>query len=110
MAKDDTGKNDTAGDSGTTDSESEVLIVRRSETSFFIHISGRKQFFNLDEMRQITRVCHAAEDEVDGARRLHRWLKKERDDVLKDTGIESPRDARLQELHGIVVSTYTTRK
>ena len=89
--------------------EPDVSIVRRSETSFFVHISGRKQFLNLDEMRQITRICHAAADEVDGARRLHRWLKRERDDVLKDAGIESPRDSRLQELHGLVVSTYTTR-
>ncbi len=89
--------------------EPDVSIVRRSETSFFVHISGRKQFLNLDEMRQVTRICHAASDEVDGARRLHRWLKRERDDVLKDAGIESSRDSRLQELHGLVVSTYTTR-
>jgi hypothetical protein len=102
-------RDDTAGDDTANENQSEVLIVRRSETSFFIHISGRKQFFNLDEMRQITRICHAAKDGVDGARRLHRWLKKERDDVLKDTGIESPRDSRLQELHGIVISNYTTR-
>jgi len=89
--------------------EAEVSVVRRSETSFFVHISGRKQFFNLEEMRALARICHAAGDHGDGARRIHRWLDRERRDVLQDAGIPSARDPRLRELYDIIVTTYKPR-
>ena len=86
--------------------EPPVSITRRSETSFLITVTGTRVFFNRQEMRELTRIAHAAGDAGDGARRLHRWLARERSDFLKDTGTERAGDPRLAELWSVIVSTY----
>jgi hypothetical protein len=95
-----------AGDSGALRREPPVSIIRRSETSFLITVTGTRVFFNRQEMREMTRIAHAASDAADGARRLHRWLARERSDFLKDTGAERAGDPRLGELWSVIVSTY----
>lgn len=89
--------------------DADVSVVRRSETSFFVHLSGRKQFLNIGEMRELARICHAAKEGSDGARRIFRWLDRERRDVLQDAGIGSAGDPRLRELYEIIVTTYKPR-
>ncbi|MFO7782181.1 MAG: hypothetical protein R6W94_11200 [Spirochaetia bacterium] len=86
--------------------EPPVSISRRSETSFLINVTGTRVFFNRQEMRELTRIAHAASGAADGARRLHRWLARERSDFLKDTGTERAGDPRLAELWSVIVSTY----
>ncbi|MFP4232396.1 MAG: hypothetical protein ACLFRR_11175 [Spirochaetaceae bacterium] len=83
-----------------------VSITRRGDTSFFITVTGTRGFFNRQEMREMTRIAHRAGDAPEGARRLHRWLERERTDFLKDTGIDRPGDPRLGELWSVIVSTY----
>lgn len=83
-----------------------VSITRRGDTSFFITVTGTRVFFNRQEMRELTRAAHKARDAADGARRLHRWLERERSDFLKDTGASRAGDPRLEELWRIIVSTY----
>ncbi len=89
-----------------TPPEPPVSITRRSETSFLIKVTGTRVFFNRQEMRELTRIAHAAGDAADGARRLHRWFARERSDFLKDTGTARAGDPRLQELWSVIVSTY----
>ena len=100
----DTGE--TARAEQTTRHEPPVSITRRSETSFLITVAGTRVFFNRQEMREMTRIAHAASGAADGARRLHRWLARERSDFLKDTGAMRAGDPRLHELWSVIVSTY----
>jgi hypothetical protein len=112
-AGDDAGEGGTeAGETGEGEKdrravrEPPVSVTRRSETSFIITVTGTRVFFNRQEMRDLTRIAHAAGDAADGARRLHRWLSRERSDFLKDTGAARPGDPRLQELWSVITSTY----
>jgi hypothetical protein len=88
----------------------EVSIDRTKDDFFYVEIGGDRVFFNLEEMRAMTRIAHGAEDEDVGARRLHRWFSRERKDFLTDLGIASPTDQRLKRLHQVVVSTYKVKR
>jgi len=100
------GAEGSAADGAAEEPQASVTITRRGETSFFVTVTGTRVFFNRDEMRSMTRIAHGADAAADGARRLHRWLARERSDFLKDTGAERPGDPRLQELWRVIVSTY----
>lgn len=87
----------------------DVTIERRDDSFFNIVVRGTSVFFNIDELRALTRLCHAASNPVDGSRRLITWFRRERGDFLKDCGIESASDPSLKRLHDIIVSTYKVR-
>jgi len=84
----------------------EVVIKQTGENSFVITANGRRVFFNRTEMRELTRICHAAADGADAAPRLYRWFERERKDFLLDTGISNSRNPALPRLHAKIVSTY----
>jgi len=90
--------------------EYQVQIERTKDDFFIIQLDVQRVFFNRQEMREITRLCHAAKDAADGARRMFRWFEKERSDLLADAGINSERNPYLIELYHVVVSTYTVKQ
>lgn len=83
-----------------------VAVEQKQENAFFVRTYGKKIFFNRHEMRELARLAHAAQNEADGARRLHAWLKRERNDFLVDTGVSGPADPALKMLWEQIVSTY----
>lgn len=83
-----------------------VAIERKQENAFFIRTYGKKVFFNRHEMRELARLAHGADNPADGARRLHAWLKRERNDYLIDTGMTGPGDPALRIVWEQIVSTY----
>jgi len=87
----------------------EVEIVRRDDSFFNIAVRGTRVFFNIDEMRALTKICHSATDAADGANRLFTWFNRERDDFLKDAGIKSAADPALLRLHEIIIATYKVK-
>jgi hypothetical protein len=87
----------------------EISIVRRDEQSFFVYVGKQRAFFNREEMRQLARIAHAAEDGRRAAPRLYRWFERERLDFLRDMGIASRNSGVLQQLYEIIVSTYTVK-
>jgi hypothetical protein len=96
--------------SGPKISANEVSIERTKDDFFQIHAGGQKVFFNLEEMRALTRIAHGAEDADTGARRLHRWFLRERKDFLTDIGIDSPSSQYLKRLYEIIIQTYKVKK
>jgi hypothetical protein len=89
------------------------VSIERTEDSFFvIQLDQVRVFFNLQEMREITRLCHAAarsaasNPRVDGARRMFRWFENERSDLLADAGINNDASPYLMALYEEVVSNY----
>jgi len=88
-------------------SSPEVEIVERGEGKhFFIVVNQFRIYFTLQEMRQLVRMSHAADDERDGANRLYSWFKRERSDFLVDGGIAGSRHPSLLDLYNKLVHTY----
>ncbi len=83
-----------------------VDIEQISDQSFVIVYGPERIFFNRAELREIARVCWAAENGKNGANRLFRWFERERRDFLLDTGVDSPSDPGLSELWSLVRSRY----
>jgi hypothetical protein len=89
----------------------EVEIVERGEGKhFFIVVKNFRIYFTLEEMRQLVRISHAAGDELEGARRLYNWFKRERSDFLVDGDIANPRHPSLADLYEKLIHTYKTKK
>ncbi len=84
----------------------ETYIDQSGPASFFIGARGKRIFFSREELRNLTRLSHGAEDALAGARRIFTWLERERQDFLNDTGISQPGDRSLQRLWEIIVTTY----
>lgn len=89
--------------------EYQVDVEETPEGFFVIQFDHVRVFFNRQELRAITRLCHAARDAADGARRMFRWFEKERGDLLADAGIDSDRNPYLIGLYEVIVTTYTVR-
>ena len=83
-----------------------VSIERTADDFFIIQLDAVRIFFNKQEMREITRHCHAATNARDAARRLFKWFERERSDLLSDAGINSDKNPYLLDLYEKVISTY----
>ncbi len=86
-----------------------VSVVRKDDSFFNISVRGKAVFFNIDEMRALTKLCHAARNGADGARRLVVWFRRERADFLNETGIAGPADPALPKLWENIVTTYKVK-
>lgn len=78
--------------------------------SFILDIRSMRKTFAEAEMLSLVKAVRAASDEGDGAARVYRWLKRNRDDVLLDTGITGPRDQILGQLWSVLGSTFAVRE
>jgi hypothetical protein len=87
----------------------DVAIERTEDDFFLIQMDDVRVFFNLDEMRAITRTCHRAKDPAAGSRMLYRWFEQERADLLSDAGINSNRSPYLAALYDLVISNYKVK-
>ncbi|TVR58582.1 MAG: hypothetical protein EA426_09680 [Spirochaetaceae bacterium] len=86
-----------------------VSVEQREGKFFTIVLDDTRVFFNLDEMRTITRICHAADDARDGADRLYRWFSRERKDLLIDADIASARSPYIANIYTVVRNTFVTK-
>jgi hypothetical protein len=87
-----------------------VKVEQTGSVTFNIHVGKKRVFFNKDEMRAITKICHAAGDDAEGGRRLFAWFKKERGDFLVDTETGSASSPVLSELRALIVRTYKVKE
>ena len=88
----------------------DVTVERTKDDFFIIQMDQARIFFNRGELREITRICHAAANEAGGARRLYAWFARERSDLLADVGINTERSPYLANLYHVIISTYTVKK
>ena len=88
----------------------DVQVERTKDDFFIIQMDQVRVFFNRGELRELTRICHAAANATAGARRMYAWFAKERSDLLADAGINTERSPYLINLYQIIVSTYTVKK
>jgi len=74
--------------------------------TFFLVLGSTRKVLSRQELRSIARICHGAESEAEAAERIHRYLARERGDVLLDAEIRSPAHPLLTTLYHEVRSTY----
>lgn len=60
------------------------------------------------EMISLVRIAHTADNEKEGKQQLYRWLKRERDDVLLDTGL-SPNNETMGLLYNYLKTNFAVR-
>jgi len=76
---------------------------------FIIVINTERNFFTLDEMRKLVKICHASKDEKDASKRLFNWLSRERGDVIKNSPIEDSGDPVLEKIYNLIIKRYTVK-
>ena len=93
-----------------TSDKSTIEIKESDDSDFFILIINKaRNFFTLEEMRKIVKICHASEETKDASERLYNWLKNKRKDVLIDTEITGPSDPALETIYKHLIKTYTLK-
>jgi hypothetical protein len=87
----------------------EALEIEEQDGFFIIVVNGQRVFFNRGEMKAITRICWAADNPAEAGKRLYRWFKTERNDMLQDGMIGSPNHAALKTLYRLIRSRYKVK-
>lgn len=91
--------------------EGSVAIERGSfGRSYIVDFRGMRKTFAEAEMLGLVKVAQAGAGSEDGAGRLLRWLKRNRDDVLLDVGITDRRDPVLSELYTVLRKSFALRE
>lgn len=85
-------------------------VVEMGGNSFVVVVNRARNFFTLDEMKIMVRICHAAANENEGAERLYKWLKNYRSDVLRDTDINFSMDTALLTIYKYLVNHYSVKE
>lgn len=88
-----------------------TIDVKESEDGsyYILVINNARNFFTLEEMRKIVRLCHDAPDEREACRRLHGWFQERRKDVLIDTKITGPGDPAILTMYRFLKGRYRVK-
>jgi hypothetical protein len=88
----------------------EVHIKEADDLSYFlIGFYEYQNFFSRDEMKKLVRMCQESGDAADASARLFNWFNNNRWDVLKNTGLNSPRDPILKVVYKAIVNKYSVK-
>ncbi len=77
-------------------------------TFFIIILNGYRNFFSLEEMRRLVKVCHGTDNAAIAASRIYTWLEGGRFDVLRNSRIASSNDQALIAVWEKIISTYSS--
>ena len=77
--------------------------------SYIVDFRTVRKTFGEDEMIRLVQVAAAGESDADSAARVFRWLKRNRDDVLLDLGINTPRHGVLEAFCRAAGTTFRVR-
>ena len=74
--------------------------------AFFLTLGSKRKVMNLEEMRQLVRVCYAAETKSDALKQLYTVFARERGDILADAKISGPGSPIIEGLFRAIRSSY----
>ena len=83
------------------------IVQAGGPKNFNILLGNARLFLNLNEIKSLVKIAEAADNPGDGAGRLFRWCRRERNDILIDGGIAGPSDPRLRMIFKILKDRYT---
>lgn len=88
-----------------------IDVKEADDNSYFILIiNNARNFFSRDEMRQLARMCQAAQNESEASQRLFAWFSQKRKDVLFDTSIDGVKDPALITMYNFIKNRYTVKE
>ena len=98
-------------DSASGEEAYPVTVERGAFGASYILCVGRvRKTLSEEEMFPLVKVCHAARDRQDGMARTYRWFKRNRDDILLDLGITSPKHIALSSIHEALTAIFQIRE
>jgi hypothetical protein len=99
-----------SGRAAKKDSAPSVTITRSGRKGgFFLEIDRVRSILDEDELMDLVRIAHAAEDERDGAQRLFRRIEKDRDEIILDSGL-SPGGEKTRALYRCLKENFAIRQ
>jgi hypothetical protein len=78
-----------AGAAGGRAAASVAVEDTGDRSAVFLTLGNVRKVLSREELKQLVRICYAAESKTDALQQLHRVLIQERSDILKDAGIHS---------------------
>ena len=82
------------------------VAIEESDNAFFLTLGSKRKVMNLEEMRQLVRVCYAAETKSDALKQLYTVFARERGDILADAKISGPGSPIIEGLFRAIRSSY----
>lgn len=89
--------------------QSSLVEVESSGSNFIIVFNNKRKHFSRDELRKLVNISHISKNQIEGSEMLFRWLKRERSDVLMDTGISGSSSGLLSELRKVLKNNYKAK-
>ncbi len=86
------------------------IVEGENNRHFILVINNARNFFTLDEMKKIVKLCHVSSDSKDASGRLHQWFSKFRKDVIIDTKITGVNDPALETIYNGIIKKYTVKE
>ena len=88
----------------------ESVRVERSEGSrnMILVVNNERKIMDQEEMVALVRIAHTADTETAGKQQLYRWLKRERDDIVLDTGLSAKNEA-MGALYSYLKTNFSLR-
>ena len=86
------------------------IVEAEDDSHFILVINRERNFFSLEEMRKLVKLCHVASDEKDGVSRLFNWFTKNRMDVINNTEIDGVNDLALVTIYNGIVTRYKPKE
>lgn len=84
----------------------EIEKAKNGKTFYFI-VDGVKHFLDTQETQNIVALCYRPPTKSAALKYLHEFFKNERDEILMDHGINSPKSPFFEELFHTVRATFT---
>lgn len=98
-----------AGKAGTSRKRAASVVSiddSGNRSAIFITLGAARKVLNLAELKQLVRICYAAETKTDALRQLYTVLARERADILNDAGIGNPASPLLEGLFDALRRKY----
>ena len=70
--------------------------------TFFLVLNGTRKIMNVDEMRQLVKICYKADSKRAAVGQMYKIMSRERADILGDAGIPGPSAPALGELFDVL--------
>ncbi len=86
------------------------IVEGEGSNHFIIVGAGVRKFFDIQEMRKLVKLCHAAADKKDAASRLYNWFDNNRRDYINDAEISGPGDVFLGAIYEKIIQTYKVKE
>jgi hypothetical protein len=87
----------------------DVMVEGIDHRLFNITVGRSRTFFTKEEIKILTKICHAASGLPDATTRLYRWFERERKDFLNEVEIMRAGDPVLAEIYDIILNTREVR-